>query len=370
MKSPAKTASRRQLLRGSAGAVAVGLSAPALAVNAPIVLRFQSTWQSKDIFHEFALDFARKVSDMSGGRLRIDVLPTGAVVKAFEVLDAVSKGRIDGGHGTLSYWLGKNTALALWTSGPAYGMDANTLLAWHEYGGGRELLAEIYARLKLDVVSLLYGPMPTQALGWFHKPVRGPEDLRGLRYRTVGLSIDMFTEMGATVNALPAPEIVSALDRGLLDAAEFNNATSDRVLGFPQVAKVCMLQSYHQPAEQFEILFNRSRFEALPRDLQVLIHTASQACSAQMSWKAIDRYSRDYGEMASQSGVKFIKTPESVLKAQLQAWDRVAERRSRENPVFARVLESQRSFARRAVRWSLDTQVDETMAFEHFFGKS
>ena len=95
------------------------------------------------------------------------------------------------------------------------------------------------------------------------EPVSKVEDINGLKFRTVGISIDVFTGLGAAVNALPGGEIVSALDRGLLDAAEFNNASSDRVLGFPDVSKVCMLQSYHQNAEQFEILFNKAKYDGL-----------------------------------------------------------------------------------------------------------
>src|SRR5262245_48644452 len=284
-----------------------------VAAQGPVTLRFQSTWPTKDIFHEYALDFAKKVNDMSGGRLQIEVLPAGAVVKAFDLLDAVAKGTLDGGHGVLAYWYGKNTAIALWGSGPAFGMDPNMVLAWHYYGGGKEILEEIYKSLNLDVVSFLYGPMPTQPFGWFKKPVAKADDMKGVKFRTVGLSIDIFTGLGAAVNALPGGEIVPALDRGLLDAAEFNNASSDRLLGFPDVAKVCMLQSFHQSGEQFEILFNRAKYDALSDDLRNIIGYAAQAASADMSWKAIERYSTDYIELQKQ-GVKFYKTPDSVLK--------------------------------------------------------
>jgi len=364
--------SRRSFIKkvsvGAAGAAIV--AAPTIHVaQAPTTLRFQSTWPTKDIFHEYALDFAKKVNDMSGGRLKIEVLPAGAVVKAFDLLDAVAKGTLDGGHGVVAYWYGKNTALALWGSGPAFGMDANMLLAWHYYGGGRDLIQEVYKSLNLDVVSYLYGPMPTQPFGWFKKPVAKVEDMKGVKFRTVGLSIDIFTGLGAAVNALPGAEIVPAMDRGLLDAAEFNNASSDKALGFPDVSKVCMLQSFHQCSEQFEILFNRTKFEALPQDLRSIVDYAVQAASADMSWKAIQRYSSDYLEMQEKQGVKFYKTPDAVLKKQLEVWDGVMEKRAGENPMFKKVLESQRAFAQRAARWQNDTNVDYRMAYNHFFGK-
>lgn len=366
----ARKMSRRKFL-GAAAATATGataLSFPMIAKAAgPITLRFQSTWPSKDIFHEYALDFAAKVNAMSGNELKIEVLPAGAVVKAFDLLDAVSKGTLDGGHGVVAYWYGKNNAVALWGSGPAFGMDANMVLAWHYYGGGKELLDEIYKSMNMDVVSMLYGPMPTQPLGWFKKPVTKVQDFQGLKYRTVGLAVEIFKELGAAVTPLPGGEIVPAMDRGLLDAAEFNNASSDRVLGFPDVSKVCMLQSFHQASEQFEVLFNKKKYDALNAEHKAIIKHAIEAASADMSWKAIERYSKDYMEMATKQGVKFYKTPDAILKAQLAAWDKVIAAKSAENPMFKKVLESQRAFAARAARWQNDTTVDYRMAYNHYF---
>ena len=361
--------SRRNVLKAAVvagGAAALGFPMIAKA-QGPITMRWQSTWPSKDIFHEYANDFAKKVNDMTGGDLKIEVLPAGAVVPAFGLLDAVSKGTLDGGHGVLVYHYGKNTALAMFGSSPAYGMDANTLLAWHKYGGGKELLEKIYKAIGANVVSFPYGPMPTQPLGWYKKPITKADDFKGLKFRTVGISIDLFTGMGAAVNALPGGEIVPALDRGLIEAAEFNNASSDRVLGFPDVSKVCMLQSYHQNAEQFEILFNKTKFDALPDKMKALITYAVEAASQDMSWKAIDRYSKDYVEMQTKDKVRFYKTPDSVLQRQLDIFDQVEVKKSAENPLFKEIAESQRKFAQRAMKWFLDTQVSSRMAYNHYF---
>ncbi len=291
--------SRRKFLRtaGAAAAGAAVLAPSVVKAQGPVSMRWQSTWPSKDIFHEYALDFAKKVNDMTGGDLKIEVLPAGAVVPAFGLLEAVSKGTLDGGHGVMVYHYGKQNALALWGSGPGYAMDANMLLAWHKYGGGKELLEKLYSSIGANVVSFPYGPMPTQPLGWFKKPIQSNDDFKGLKFRTVGISIDVFTGVGAAVNALPGGEIVAAMDRGLLDAAEFNNASSDRLLGFPDVSKICMLQSYHQNAEQFEIMFNKDKYNALPEKIRAIIANAVEAASQDMSWKAIDRYSKDYVEM-------------------------------------------------------------------------
>jgi TRAP-type mannitol/chloroaromatic compound transport system substrate-binding protein len=362
--------SRRTFLSGAAVAAAT-VAAPRVAkAQGPVSMRFQSTWPSKDIFHEYALDFAKKVNDMTGGELKIEVLPAGAVVPAFGILDAISSGTLDGGHGVQVYHYGKQPALALWGSGPAFSMDANMLLAWHKYGGGKELLDKAYSSIGANVVSFVYGPMPTQPLGWFKKPIARPEDLQGLKFRTVGISIDLFTAMGAAVNALPGGEIVSALDRGLLDAAEFNNASSDRALGFADVSKICMLQGYHQNAEVFEILFNKAKYDGLPEKLRAIVANAVEAASQDMSWKAIDRYSKDYIELQSKDNVRFFKTPDAILRKQLEVYDEIVKKKAAENPLFKEILQSQLAFAERATRWEQDTVVNRRMAFDHYFGQN
>jgi TRAP-type mannitol/chloroaromatic compound transport system substrate-binding protein len=362
------TTRRRFLKVAAAGAAATAVAAPAaLAQSGPVNMRFQSTWPAKDIFHEYALDYAKKVNDMTGGDLKIEVLPAGAVVPAFQLLEAVSKGTLDGGHGVLAYHYGKSNALALWGSGPAYAMDANMLLAWHKYGGGKQLLEKLYKSIGANVVSFPYGPMPSQPLGWFKKPVQKADDLKGVKFRTVGISIDVFTGMGAAVNALPGGEIVSAMDRGLLDAAEFNNASSDRVLGFPDVSKVCMLQSFHQNAEQFEIMFNKTKYDALPEKMRAILDNAAEAAGQDMAWKAIDRYSKDYEEMQSKDKVKFYKTPDSVLQKQLEIYDEVVTKKS-SDPLFKEIVDSQMAFAKRATQWEQDTITNRRMAYNHYFG--
>jgi TRAP-type mannitol/chloroaromatic compound transport system substrate-binding protein len=364
-----KPTSRRRFLLAAGATGAAAVAAPNVAsAQGPITMRFQSTWPSKDIFHEYALDFAKKVNDMTGGDLKIEVLPAGAVVPAFQLLDAVSKGVLDGGHGVLVYHYGKNTALALWGSGPAYGMDANMLLAWHKYGGGKALLAKIFESIGANVVSFPYAPLYSQPLGWFKKPIQSVDDFKGLKYRTVGISIDLFTAMGAAVNALPGGEIVAAIDRGLLDAAEFNNASSDRALGFADVSKICMLQSFHQNSEQLEISFNKTKFDALPPKLQAIIENGVEAASQDMMWKAIDRNSQDYIALQTTDKVRFFKTPDPVLAKQLEFYDQIVKTYLPKNPFFKEIIESQLAFAKRATQWERDYITDRKMAFDHYFG--
>ena len=361
---------RRQFLKagaaGVAGAAALSMPHVVRAQDA-VVFKFQSTWPSKDIFHEYAQDYVDRVNEMGGGRLKLELLPAGAVAKAFEVQDAVLAGTLDGGHGVCAYWYGKHKAFSLFGTPPAWGWRANHMLGWIKYGGGQDLYNELVQQvLGLDLVGFLSGPMPTQPLGWFKKPVEGPEDLNGLKYRTVGLSADLFKEMGAAVTILGGGEIVPAMDRGLLEAAEFNNPSSDRILGFPDVSKNYMVQSYHQSAECFEIVFNKTKYDALSPDLKALLRIASESASADMSWKAMDRYSKDLEAMKTEQGVNVHKTPETVLQAQLAAWDKVIANQS-QDPFFAKVVESQKAWAKRVLTYEFVVDVDQKMAFSHFF---
>ncbi len=191
--------------------------------------------------------------------------------------DAVLAGTLDGGHGVCAYWYGKHKAFSLFGTPPAWGWRANQMIGWMKYGGGQALYDELVQQvLGLNLVGFLTGPMPTQPLGWFKQEITDAAQLQGLKYRTVGLSADLFKEMGAAVTIMGGGEIVPAMDRGLLDAAEFNNPSSDKLLGFPDVSKDYMLQSYHQSAECFEIIFNKTKFDALAPELQAIIKYAAE----------------------------------------------------------------------------------------------
>ena len=369
---------RRTFLRTgalAAGAAAAGtIAMPQVSRAQTATWKYQSTWPTKDIFHEMAVDYAKKVNEMSGGRLKLDVLPAGAVVPAFQMQDAVHAGILDAGHGVCAYWYGKHKAFSLFGTPPSFGWDAHSFLAWFYYGGGDKLYNElIYDILKLNVVGLLYYPMPTQPLGWFKKPVTGPDDLKNIKYRTVGLSADLYDELGAKVTILPGGEIVPALDRGLIDAAEFNNPSSDLMLGFPDVAKVYMVQSHHQQMEAFEIIFNKTKFDALPAEIKSILRHAAFAASADQFAMAHDRYSKDL-DAIKKRGVQVVKTPETVLDAQLNAWDRVIEKQSRDpntGAFFAKVVASQKEWVKRTYPYFSVNNLGAPAldkAYKHFFG--
>jgi TRAP-type mannitol/chloroaromatic compound transport system substrate-binding protein len=368
--SEAGVKGRRRFLKTAGLAGAAAVAAPAVVrAQAPVKLKFQSTWPNKDIFHEFAADFVKRVNEMGGGRIELELLAAGAVVPAFQLIDAVHAGVLDGGHGVSAYWYGKNKAFSLFGTAPAFGWRAEQYLAWMRYGGGQALYEELINDvMKLNVVGMQYGPMPTQPLGWFKKELTTAADLRGLKYRTVGLAADLNRELGVAVTILAGGEIVPAIDRGLIDGAEFNNPSSDLLLGFPDVSKLYYIQSYHQALESFEILFNKGKFNALPKEVQAIIRAASDASSSDMSWKATDRYSKDI-EAIKARGVKVMKTPEPILKAQLEAWKTTIQKLSAD-PFFKKVVDSQMAWAKRTVAFQLDYEVDQRMAYNSFFGAS
>ncbi len=369
--STAAPRSRRKFLKAATG-VAAGtatLGFPMIAKSqAPIVWRFQSTWPAKDIFHEYAQDYARRVNEMSGNRMRLDVLPAGAVVGAFGMQDAVSTGVLDGGHGVCAYWYGKNKAFSLFGTAPSFGWSANDLLGWFYYGDGQAMYNELINDiLKVNVVGWLTGPMPTQPLGWFKKPITDVAQFQKLKYRTVGLAADLMNELGASVTIIGGPDIVPSMDRGVLDAAEFNNPSSDLALGFPDVSKVYMVQSFHQDMECFEIIFNKAKYNALPKELQAILKYSAEAASADMSWKWQKRYPEDLVKI-EKMGVKVYETPVSVLNAQLAAWDKVLARLSQENKFFGRVIDSQKAWAKTVVGYKAQFESPRELASKHFLG--
>ncbi|HJZ32534.1 MAG TPA: TRAP transporter substrate-binding protein [Hyphomicrobiaceae bacterium] len=373
MTTHAKSLSRRKFLKASAVTAGAAASAtvamPQVSRAQTVTWKYQSTWPTKDIFHEFAVDYAKKVNDMSGGRLKLDVLAAGAVVPAFQVQDAVHSGVLDGGHGVTVYWYGKNKAASLFGTPPSMGWDAHSLLAWFYHGGGEALYNELINDiLKINAVGFLYYPMPNQPLGWFKKEIKNADDFKGMKYRTVGLSADLFKEMGAAVTILPGGEIVPAIDRGLIDGAEFNNPSSDLLLGFPDVSKNFMVRSHHQQGECFELSFNKAKFNALAPELKSILRYAALAATADQFYMAHDRYSKDL-EAIRARGVNVIKTPDSVLEAQLKAWDTVIA--ANKDPYFVKVLESQRAWCKRVVPYFLTnnlTTAQQETAYKHFFG--
>jgi TRAP-type mannitol/chloroaromatic compound transport system substrate-binding protein len=366
----ARPARRRFLGAAVAGAAGTAaLTAPMISVaQSPVVLKMQGAWGAKDIFNEMAEQYVTRVNEMAGGRLRIDYLVAGSVVKPFEVMDATSKGVLDAAHTVAVYWYGKSKVASLFGSGPINGCDANQMLAWIQRQG-MPFYNELVKKLNLDVVAFFAMPMPTQPLGWFKKPISGAADLKGFKYRTVGLAADLMQDMGLKVTQLPGGEIVPAMERGVIDAFEFNNPTSDRRFGAQDVAKNYYMGSYHQAMEFFELDFNKKKFDSLPKDLQAILQYAAEAASTANYALAMDQYSTDLQELKSKDKVNVQRTPKDVFAAQLKSWDTLVKKLSDEDPFFKKVWDSQKAWAKRVGYYHFLNNADYEQAYEHLYGK-
>jgi len=363
-------ASRRKFLTGAAAATAgaATLGFPMIAKSqSPIVIKMQGSWSATDIFNEMAQEFVKRVNDMSGGRIRVDYLVGGAVVKSFEVMDAVSKGVLDAGHTVPVYWYNKSKVASLFGSGPINGCDAQQTLAWIYRGGGLDLYKELLDKLGLNVVGFFALPMPTQPLGWFKKPITDAKQLKGLKYRTVGLAANLFEEMGAKVTQLSGGEIIPALDRGVIDAFEFNNPTSDSRFGAQDVIKNYEMGSFHQAMEFFEIIINKKKWDSMGKDLQAIWQYSVEAASSANFWTGLKNYSEDLQKLINKDKVNVIRTPKGVFEAQLKAWDVLTKRLSDEDPFFKRVVESQRKWAKDVVYYWAYNDAPFKMGYEHVF---
>jgi len=373
-KEKAKTdqaSSRRRFLKGAAAATAGAsavVAAPHVARAQEVVIKMQGAWGG-GIFKEYAIDYVNRVNEMSGGSLRVEYLDVDAVVKTAEMQTAVHNGVLDAAHFVTAYWYSKHAAASLFGTGPCWGWTANQLLGWFYYGGGRALYEELmWDILGLNLVGYLTGPMPAQPFGWFNKQLTGVNDIVGLKYRTVGLAADVLQEMGMSVVQLPGGEIQPSMERGVIDAAEFNNPTSDKDFGMQDVAKDYYLASFHQSQETFEIIFNRDLFNGLSDTHKAILAYASEAASADMSWKYQDRYSTDLISLKEEFGVRVHRTPNDIMAAQLDAWDTVLERFVSEDPYFAKVVESQKTWAKRVGAYEITNAPDYTGAYIHYFG--
>jgi TRAP-type mannitol/chloroaromatic compound transport system substrate-binding protein len=372
-----RTARRRFLLAaGTAGAGLLAMPQISRAQGATqgttqgTIWRVQSAWPPRDIFHEFAVDYARRVEAMSGGRLRIDMVAGGSVVPPFQAADAVHAGILDGAHGSAALWYHRHRACALFGTPPPFGWDSQSFVAWFYYGGGEALYQELVnGILRLDLIGFLSFPMPAQPLGWFRKDIRSADDLRGVRTRTAGLSAEVFRALGAAVIMLPGSDVAAAIDRGVLDATESNNPSSDLQLGLPEVSKTNMMGGHHHQAAAFEVVFNKRSFDALPAELKAILRHALLSASSDQLWQAHARYAKDFDEIGKR-GVSVVKAGPTLLEDQLKAWDQVIAERSKE-PFFAKVIASQKEWVKRTQAYIQTNNLDSVAlekAYKHFFG--
>jgi len=368
-----KTPSRRNFFKVAAttgAAAAASVAMPNIAFGAPMTLKMQTAWTKGDILFEMAGDFAKMVTDMSGGELKIDLLPVNAVVKIKEIGQAVTSGVVDMGHWVTAYWYDKNAAASLFGTGPSYGMSSQEVMGWLEYGGGRKLYEETLAKVGFDYVGFFHMPMPAQPFGWFKKHVTKVSDIKGIKYRTVGLASNVFQAMGMVVRNLPGNEIQPAMKTGLIDAAEYNNPTSDKNFGMQDVSKDYHLGSFHQSQEMFEIPVNTKTYNNLSPAHQAIIRNAAYAANSDNYFKALMRYSTDLVKLINEDKVNVHQTSDEILSEQLKAWDKVVRDFSEKDPFFKKIIDSQKTYAKRVMKYLLMNQPNYSLAYENAFGNA
>ena len=379
---------RRDFLTGGAAGVMAGAGGTYLALKAAkeeappppapvakpqvskaetVTLRMQSSWRATSPFQDMAKQYIERVEAMSGGRLKIELLPSGAVVKAFQVQDFTHKGVLDAAHTVTAYWYDKNKAASLFGTGPVFGANAAQILAWIHYGGGKELYRELVQDiLKLNLVGFFAMPMPTQPLGLFKKKILTVEDIVGIKYGTVGPATDIMQGMGLKVTQLPGGEIMPALEKGVIEAFEFDNPTADSRFGAQDVSKHYHMGSYHRAAEFFEIIFNKDKFESLPKEHQAILEYGAEASStANYGW-AMDIYCKDLQKLINEHGVNVYRTAQSIMDAQLKSWDKVLAELNKD-PFFKKVVDSQKAWSERVAFYDIVNSADYKLAYEHYF---
>jgi TRAP-type mannitol/chloroaromatic compound transport system substrate-binding protein len=361
---------RRRFLKGAVmgtAGVTAAVAMPNVSRAQTINLKMQGSWGAKSVFTDMAKQYVERVEKMAGGRVKIDYLPAGAVVKAFQVQDACHKGVLDAGHTVTAYWYGKNKAASLFGTGPVFGCNASQILAWIHYGGGKDLYRELVQdKLKLNLVGFFTMPMPTQPLGWFKKKVSSVNDMKGLKYRTVGLATDIMQGMGLKVTQLPGGEIMPALEKGVIEAFEFNNPTADSQFGAQDVSKHYHMGSYHQAAEFFEVIFNKRKYDGFPKEVQAILEYSAEAANTASYGYAMNLYSADLQKLINKSKVNVYRTDKSIMKAQLASWDTVLKRLNKD-PFFKKIVDSQKAWSQRVAFYDLVNAADYKLAYEHYF---
>lgn len=343
----------RRVAMGSAAALTASAMIPARAQSAAR-WKIQTAVPSSSIYFDLLKRFADRVDKMSNGRMKMEMLPDGAVVAAFEIFDAVDKGVVDGGYAWTHYWSGKNTAAGLFSNpaaGGGTGMDQLSHVAWLFQGGGNDLYRKFYQEvLKVDIEPLLVQPMGPDPLGWFRAPIASLDDFRKLKYRCPpGLVGEIFKEMGINAVAMPGGEIVPAAQRGVLDAAEWIGPADDLALGFHTVFKHYYLQGLHQSSDVGEVIFNRAGYGKLAPDLKAIIQAAAMASMTETYTYDVYRNAQAVQKLRSEFKVEIHDTPKDIFPAFVAATNKIYDREAGKNPLFKETLESQREFAKTVV---------------------
>jgi TRAP-type mannitol/chloroaromatic compound transport system substrate-binding protein len=365
---PLRSAIALALVLGLLAFLAGAYSAPTPATaQAPIRWKVQSAWPPTSIVQDAAKLLVEMIEKNTGGRLKLELLPAGAIVPAFEIQDAVNRGVLDAGHTTPGYIIGKLQAFIPLTHGPVYGMDFIDYFGWYWEGGGHELLNEAYQKnLKMNVVSFQVHPEGPQAMGWFKKEIRSFADIKGMKYRIFGIGAETYGKLGISAVTLPGGEIVPALERGVIDGAEWINCYDDKILGLDKVAKFHYVPGMHEPVTVGEFIINKNKWDALPADLKEIIKTSVQAAY----WVHFVRFQEKTAKACQEllaSGVKIIKTSDELNRRFLKTYDEIAAGYVAKDPFYKKVVDSQTKYAGLLVPYRLSYWPPYQFIAEHYW---
>jgi len=338
-----------------------------VTAQAPIRWKVQSAWPPTSIVQDAAKLLVEMINKTSGGRLQMELLPAGAIVPAFEIQDAVNRGVLDAGHTTPGYIIGKQQAFIPLTHGPMLGMDFIDYFGWYWEGGGHELLNEAYQKnLRMNVVSFQVHPEGPQAMGWFKKEIRTFADIKGLKYRIFGIGAETYGKLGISAVTIPGGEIVPALERGVIDGAEWINCYDDKILGLDKVAKFHYVPGMHEPVTVGEFIINKGKYDALPADLKEILKTSFQASYWVHFVRFQEKTAKACAELIAQ-GVKIIKTSDELNRAFLKTYDEIVKGYVAKDPFYKKVLDSQQKYAGLLVPYRLSYWPPYNFIGEHYW---
>ena len=341
---------RRKFLKVGAVAAATTAFTTNLSAKSRKTLKIALSWpKTLPIMGEGIYFFAKRVEELSGGSLRIKIYGANELVPALGVFDACSKGFIDGFHSGPYYWKGKNPAFSLFTAFP-FGLIADEMNAWYDFGGGMELWRELYA--KYNLIPFKGGNTGNQMGGWFRKPIKSLADLKGLKMRIPGLGGEVMAALGVKPVNIPGGELYTALDRGVIDATEWVGPALDIKMGFYKVAKY-YYSGWHEPGTTLELTFNKKKFERLSKEHQQIIESASNEMNARM----LSQFQYENGValkeiMNGKYGVHLGKFPDDVNEAAKKAIKKILEENAEKNRDFAKVYANVKSFFETTRKWT------------------
>jgi TRAP-type mannitol/chloroaromatic compound transport system substrate-binding protein len=311
-------------------------------------LKMQATWPASLTLYENFTYFVDRISKVSGGQLKIDAMPAGQVVPAFEVLDATHKKVLDGAHAWSGYWVGKNKTAILFTGGPGgtFGMDMIDTLGWMHHGGGIDLAQEFFQKeLKLNVQWIPILPSGPQAFGWFKRPIKNLADFKGMKCRQTGMAAEVWQRMGMQTVNMPGGEIIPSAQRGVIDCAEWVGGVEDLRLGFHNVWKYHYTPGMHENVTIGEVVINTDVWKSLKPEHQEMMKSIASETFV-IWWAKWQKQNADaIKELQEKHGVRVLRTPPDILVAFLKEWDKLAAEEGAKNPFFKKVHDSQRQYA-------------------------